>query len=172
MKDSIAFLVNVSNSPELREQLSHDSADLIAVAAAAGISVDKGDLEAFAALDSLISSSSDELKKFFSLLAFDTAFMQQLNKPGCDPVLLAAEKGIIINQLELDSLTSAIEGNFQVELSDEELEQVTGGVFLEALAGAFVAPVIVAINITVGALAVAGAAAIGLGAYAIYKASK
>jgi hypothetical protein len=51
LKDSIAFLVAVSNSPELRNQLSQDGVDLIAVAATVGINVDKGDLEIFSALD-------------------------------------------------------------------------------------------------------------------------
>jgi predicted ribosomally synthesized peptide with nif11-like leader len=116
----------------------------------------------------VISSSSDELKKFLGLLAGDTVFQQQLNQPGCDPVLLAAERGIIIEQCEFDRLASALQDHPQIELSDEELEQVAGGFFVEA----FIAPVIVSINISVGIVAVAGAAAIGAGAYAIYKASE
>ena len=168
LKDSIAFLAAVSSSPDLRKQLSQDDVDLTAVAATVGISVGNNDLEIFKVLESVISSSSDELRQFLSLLAGDTDFQQKLNQSGCDPVLLAAERGIIIEQCEFDRLATAMQANGQVELSDEELEQVTGGLFVEA----FIAPVIVTINISVGIVAVAGAVAIGAGAYAIYKASE
>lgn len=166
-----AVLAAINHSPELREQLKQPGADLRQVAGAAGYAMDESDLDSIQMLASQISTSSVELKQFLSLLASDSAFQQELTKPDCDPVALASERGISLDPTELERLAAVMSTGGQVELSDEELEQVTGGVILEA----FVAPVVVSIYAAVGLVAIGGiaaVAAVGAGVFAIYKSNK
>ena len=66
--------------------------------------------------------SEKQLKAFVAKIQTDSSLLAQLKAEGADPVAIAKAAGFSITQADLDAATP--------ELSDEELDAVSGGVAL------------------------------------------
>jgi len=66
--------------------------------------------------------SEEQLKAFIAKVQADTSLQEQLKAEGADPVAIAKAAGFTIKLQDLHSAAS--------ELSDEELESVSGGTIL------------------------------------------
>ena len=71
--------------------------------------------------------SEEKLKAFLEKVQGDTSLQEQLNAEDANPIAIAKEAGFMISD---DDLAKA-----QFEISDKELETVTGGVLNRAHLG-------------------------------------
>ena len=70
--------------------------------------------------------SEEQLKAFIEKVQADPSLQEQLKAEGADPVAIAKAAGFTIKQQDLHRQASA-------ELSDEELEGVSGGTVIATL---------------------------------------
>ncbi len=147
------------------------------IAQQAGYAIDQNDLDALKFGVNIWQKSSTELRSFLQSISQRPELQARLQSPNNDPAQIAAELGINLDDTDVSTLRHLFAPAEIIELDDEALSQVTGGVVLEAAATGmfltFVVPmievaVIAAAAVTVTA-AVAGTAVIGGAIYSAVK---
>lgn len=166
-----SFIEEVNNNTELRQELQSNGANPIEIANRIGYRIDPSDLGALKIAVNIWENSSTDLRTFLQLVSQNPDLQTRLQQPGEDLIQIAGELGIKLDREEFESVSRQLVTPDVIELDDEALSQVTGGVVLEAAATALVsgvmfnmvipminaAMVIVAAGAVVGTVAAVGA---------------
>jgi predicted ribosomally synthesized peptide with nif11-like leader len=167
------FLEAANNNADLLKELQSEGANPIQIAHKNGYSIDQNDLDALITGIKAWENSSSELRSFLQIVSQNPELQARLQQPGSDPIGIAAELGIKLNREEYQCISQQASASEVVELDDETLSQVTGGVVAETaagyLVGSFMVGVVVPmIHVTaVAAIAVVGGAVVTGGAIAV-----
>lgn len=165
------FIEEANNNPELLQELQSDGANPIEIANRNGYIIGPNDLDALKKAVNIWQNSSSDLRSFLQIISQNPDLQTRLQQPDNDPIEMAAELGIQLDRKEFEAINHQLATPDVIELDDEALSQVTGGVILEAAATAVVsgvmfnmvipminaALVIVAAGAVVGGVAAAGA---------------
>jgi predicted ribosomally synthesized peptide with nif11-like leader len=169
------FLEAVNDNADLLKKLQSEGANPIEIAHKTGYSIDLNDLNALKSGINAWENSSPELRSFLQIVSQNPELQARLQQPGNDPIGIAAELGIKLNREEYETISQQVAASDIIELDDEALSQVTGGVVLEGAAAALFGGVMVHMVVPMinAALVVAGvgvAAAVGVGGAVAYNA--